>query len=250
MLALQDSPARQFLQQLGKSLPRPRAILVASAHWEIDAGTAVSFTEQPATIHDFGGFPEALYALQYPAPGAPDLAAHIVELFNDANIPVASAPRGLDHGAWVPLRLMYPDADIPVTQIALMRGASATQHQRFGAALSILRQQGILVIGSGSLTHNLAEFRGREFDAPAPSWVTDFSTWMHTSMSDLSRASQSEALQNYRALAPAAVRNHPTEEHLMPLFVALGAAGVGARATRLHDSVQFGILAMDVYAFS
>lgn len=247
MLAIEDSPARRFLQQLGESLPRPKAILVASAHWESSDSSAVSFAAHPQTIHDFGGFPAALFSIQYPAPGAPELAGQVAALLNAAHLPVKhSADRGLDHGAWVPLRLMFPAADIPVAQIALVRGAGPAEHERLGAALSVLREQDILVIGSGSLTHNLQEFRGQAIDTPAPSWVTEFSAWMHTALQN----SAWDALRDYRQQAPFAERNHPTEEHLLPLFVARGAAGQAAHAERIHTSHQYGVLAMDVYAFS
>lgn len=247
MLALQNSPARQFLQQLGHALPRPTAIVVASAHWELAGTTAVSFATQPVTIHDFGGFSAALYAIDYPAPGAPELAAQIVTLLEAAQLPVKRhEDRGLDHGAWVPLRLMFPDADIPVVQVALMHGAGPSEHERLGAALAPLREQGVLIIGSGSLTHNLQEFRRQNIDAPVPSWVSDFGTWMHTTLQDAAF----DALCDYRQQAPFAERNHPTEEHLLPLFVALGAAGVGASAQRVHASHQHGVLAMDVFSFS
>lgn len=247
MLALQDSPARQFLQQLGQSLLRPTAIVVASAHWEMPGATAVSLAAQPGTIHDFGGFPAALYAVNYPAPGAPALAEQIVALLEAAQLKVTrNEERGLDHGAWVPLRLMFPNADIPVVQVALMHGAGPNEHERLGAALSPLREQGVLIIGSGSLTHNLQEFRGLNIDAPVPSWVSDFGDWMHTTLHDAAF----EALRDYRQQAPFAARNHPTEEHLLPLFVALGAGGIGARAQRIHTSHQHGVLAMDVFSFT
>lgn len=247
MLAIEDSPARQFLQQLGASLPRPKAIVVASAHWESNSGSAVSFTVHPETIHDFGGFPAALFAIQYPAPGAPEFAAQVAALLDAAGLPFThSADRGLDHGAWVPLRLMYPAADIPVVQIALMRGAGPAEHERLGAALAVLREQDILVIGSGSLTHNLQEYRGQSLDTPPPPWVTDFAAWMRIALKN----STWDALRDYRRQAPHAERNHPTEEHLLPLFVARGAAGEAARAERIHTSYHYGVLAMDVFAFS
>ncbi|HJV73579.1 MAG TPA: class III extradiol ring-cleavage dioxygenase [Noviherbaspirillum sp.] len=247
MLALVDSPASQFLLELGKTLPRPKAILVASAHWESVGGPAVSLAPQPETIHDFGGFPAELFAMQYPAPGAPDTAIRAAELLEQAGFSVKrSANRGLDHGAWVPLRLMYPEADIPTTQISVLRNGTPADHERIGKALTILRDEGVLVIGSGSLTHNLYEFKGQGIDAPVPSWVSDFGAWMMTTLRD----NQRESLLDYRARAPYAAQNHPTEEHLLPLFVAMGAAGESARAERLHASFEYGILAMDVYAFS
>lgn len=246
MLAVEDTPASRFLQELGRSLSPPRAILVASAHWETAASPAVSLATRPQTIHDFGGFPPVLYRLGYPAPGAPDLAARAASLLEDAGIAVMrSADRGLDHGAWVPLRLMYPSADIPVTQISIVRGASPEAHERIGQTLAPLRDEGVLVIGSGSLTHNLQEFRGGKFDAPVPPWVTEFDLWMGEKLLAGDRA----AVLDYRRLAPSAVRNHPTEEHLLPLFVAMGAAGQGEPAARIHSSYEYGVLAMDVYAF-
>ncbi|RZI43314.1 dioxygenase [Herbaspirillum sp. HC18] len=247
MLALEESPASLFLRQLGGTLPRPRAILVASAHWESRGGPAVSLAKQPETIHDFGGFPPALYELQYPAPGAPELAEKAAGLLEQAGFSVGrSAGRGLDHGAWVPLQLMYPKADIPVTQVTVMRGASPAEHERLGKALASLRDEGVLVIGSGSLTHNLYELGGNDIDAPVPSWVSEFGTWMMTSL----QGNHRDALLDYRAQAPHAARNHPTEEHLLPLFVAMGAAGEGAQAERIHASHEYGVLAMDVYSFS
>ena len=247
MLAIDDSPARRFLLSLGRTLPRPKAIIVASAHWETSGGLAVSLTAHPETIHDFGGFPQALFEIQYPAPGAPETAARAADLLDQAGLGVErSATRGLDHGAWVPLHLMYPDADIPTTQISLRRGGSPAEHERIGKALGELREDGVLIIGSGSLTHNLYEFRGGPIDAAVPSWVSEFDEWMHSRLDNRQR----DSLLDYRAKAPFAVRNHPTEEHLLPLFVAMGAAGDTAKAERLHASYEYGVLAMDMYAFS
>jgi len=247
MLALQESPARQFLQELGRSLARPKAILLASAHWESIGGIAVSLAEQPATIHDFGGFPAALFAIEYPAPGAPALAERAAGLLEAAGHAVKRSPnRGLDHGAWVPLRLMYPEADIPVAQVSLVRGASPAAHLQMGQALASLRDEGILIIGSGSLTHNLYEMRSQDIGAPVPAWVSDFGAWMHAALQD----KQGAALVDYRRQAPFAERNHPTEEHLLPLFVAMGAAGAGVQAERIHASYEYGVLAMDIYAFA
>jgi 4,5-DOPA dioxygenase extradiol len=247
MLALQDSPARRFLQGLGETLPRPKAIVVFSAHWEMVSAPAVSLAEQPNTIHDFGGFPEALFDIQYHAAGAPEVAEQAAALFAVAGIPVGrSAQRGLDHGTWVPLSLMYPQADVPVTQISLVRGAGPAAHEMLGRALAQLRHEGVLVIGSGSLTHNLYEFRGQAVDAPAPGWVREFEVWMRERLEQGDHA----GLLDYRSRAPSAVQNHPTEEHLLPLFVAMGAAGAGAKAELLHTSIEHGVLAMDAYAFN
>ena len=246
MLALQDTPARRFLQGLGKSLGRPRAIVVVSAHWETRGGPALSLAPHPETIHDFGGFPRALFEMRYPAPGAPAAAERAAVLLEAAGIPAGlSEQRGLDHGAWVPLALMYPEADIPVTQLSVVRGASPADHERVGLAIAALRHEGILVVGSGSLTHNLYESRSQTLGAPAPHWVDEFEQWMRVRLEDGNRA----ALLDYRRAAPFAAQNHPTEEHLLPLFAAMGAAGPDARARQLHASVEHGVLAMDAYAF-
>lgn len=246
MLALQDSPARRFLENLGRSLARPEAIVVVSAHWETRGAPAVSLATAPATIHDFGGFPRALFEMTYPAPGAPGAAERVAALLEAAGMLVARSPqRGLDHGAWVPLRLMYPDADIPVTQLSVVHGIGPQEHERIGRALAALRSEGVLVIGSGALTHNLHEFRGQALDAAVPEWVGQFQSWMSARLAGNDRA----ALLDYRRLAPGGERNHPTEEHLLPLFVAMGAGGPGSRARLLHSSFEHGILAMDAYAF-
>lgn len=247
MLAIEDSPARRFLLELGKNLPRPKAIIVASAHWESSDGLAVSLAPHPETIHDFGGFAAELYDIEYPAPGAPDAAARAAQLLEQGGFAVKrSANRGLDHGAWVPLRLMYPDADIPTAQVSLHRGATPAEHELIGKALRNLREDGVLIIGSGALTHNLYAFRGMSINAEVPGWVSDFDEWMHARL----QTNQRDALLDYRAQAPLAVRNHPTEEHLLPLFVAMGAAGNVPKAERLHSSYEYGVLAMEMYAFS
>jgi 4,5-DOPA dioxygenase extradiol len=247
MLALDRTPAHAFLLNLGKTLPRPAAILVASAHWESTGGPAVSLAPHPETIHDFGGFPKPLYDIEYPAAGAPAVAEHAARLLAQEGFDVkASHSRGLDHGAWVPLRLMYPDAEFPVFQVSVMRDAAPAEHERMGRALAALREEGVLIIGSGSLTHNLSEFRGQGVNAPVPAWASEFGAWMHAMLENGRR----DALLDYRRQAPHAERNHPSEEHLLPLFVAMGAAGERARAERIHASFEYGVLAMDVYAFS
>lgn len=251
MLAIQDSPARRFLMELGKSLPRPTAVVVFSAHWETIGDPAVSFAARPETIHDFGGFPAALFNIRYPAPGEPDVAARVAALLEQTGHSVRrSQYRGLDHGAWVPLRLMYPDADIPVLQVSILRGGTPAAHESLGRALSGLREEGVLVIGSGSLTHNLYEFRGQGMDAPVQPWVGEFGAWMHDRLHGRLHEERRQALLDYRRNAPHAERNHPADDHLLPLFAAMGAAGADARGERLHSSYEYGVLAMDVYAFA
>jgi 4,5-DOPA dioxygenase extradiol len=244
-LPLTDTPARAFLSGLGGQLARPKAILVISAHWETSLPT-ISAVDRNETIHDFFGFPRALYELRYPAPGSPSVAADVAELLRESGIESRiDRARGLDHGAWVPLLLMYPQADIPVLQLSLQPHLGPQHHLAIGRALAPLRQQGVLIIGSGSLTHDLSEFRGHGPDDPAPEWVNHFADWFQGALT----AGRTHELLDYRRRAPFAAKNHPSEEHLLPLYVALGAAGENALAERLHASSTYSVLRMDVYAF-
>jgi len=247
-LPLTQAPAKQFLAALPGHLDeRPSAILIVSAHWETTVPT-VNATGINATIHDFGGFAAQLSQIQYPAPGSVQLAERVGDLLAAEGLPCRmDEARGLDHGAWVPLLLMYPKADVPVVQLSVQGRLGPAHHLAVGRALLALRHEGVLVIGSGSLTHDLSEFGSRrdEVDAPEPGWVAAFAAWIDAA---LVKGSTRELLA-YRRLAPYAVKNHPSEEHLLPLFVALGAAGPGAKARRHHASVTHGVLRMDVYAF-
>lgn len=242
MLALDAGNAGKVWAAIGHDVPRPRAVLMVSAHWH-HPGSAVGSTAKPETIHDFGGFPAELYTLHYDAPGAPDVAREVAALLAEHGYAPAIDPeRGLDHGAWVPLQVMYPAADVPVLQLALDMRQGPTWHHRLGQALATLRASGILIVGSGSLTHNLRDV----FAPPAviPDYVTPFQDWMHARLD----AHDIDALLDYRRQAPHAVRAHPSEEHLLPLYVALGAAS-GEPVTRLHDEITDQVLAMDVYRF-
>jgi 4,5-DOPA dioxygenase extradiol len=231
-------PAREFLKGLGATLERPRGIVIATAHWETDA-PAVAKVAVNGTIHDFHGFPQALYDLRYPAPGDAALSDRVAALIG-ASIDTG---RGLDHGAWVPLLLMYPAHDIPVVQIAVQPHKGVSHHIALGRALAPLREEGVLVIGSGSFVHNLRALDRRGPDAPQPDWSKAFADWMDTAI----KARDDEALIHYRERAPNAVQAHPEDEHLLPLFVAYGAGGA---ATRLHDSHVYGSLRMDAYGFA
>lgn len=245
MLALRRSRAREFLTGLGAQLSRPKAIVVASGHWETER-PEVSGVMVNDTIHDFYGFPPALYAIRYPAPGSPELAERIAGMLREAGLPATvDHERGLDHGAWVPLWLMYPDHDIPVLQLALQNWLGAPHHFELGRAIAALREQDVLVIGSGTFTHNLGRPRAPDQDAEAAPDVVAFSDWMHTALIEW----RIDDLLDYRRKAPFAAVQHPTEDHLLPLFVALGAAGESAKAARLHASTTWGTLRMDAYRF-
>jgi 4,5-DOPA dioxygenase extradiol len=245
-VAIDNSEARAFLAGLGGTLGRPKAIVMVSAHWEVAGGVAVTGAARPGTIHDFGPFDRRLDAMRYPAPGAPDLAAAIAESLAEAGFRAAiDAQRGYDHGAWIPLALMYPDAGVPVVQVSIDPTLGPDHHLRLGEALAPLRGQGVLVIGSGSLTHNLHEFRGHAPDDEAPDWVVRFGDWVDQEIA----AGRKDALLRYRSEAPDAERNHPTDEHLLPLFSAIGAAGPALRGERIHHSHRYGVISMDAYAF-
>jgi 4,5-DOPA dioxygenase extradiol len=244
-MPIEASAARDFLTGYGKTLGAPKAILVISAHW--DSATArVSANSGPETIHDFYGFPQELYRLDYPAPGSPALASRTKELLNAADIPCElDATQGLDHGAWVPLLLMYPEAKIPVVQLSVQTLLGPAHHLKLGQALRPLRDEGVLILGSGGVTHNLSEFRRHRADAASPTWVTDFQEWIAATL----EAGKAEDVVSYRQLAPHAAQNHPSEEHFFPLIVAAGAGSAGKPAKRVHRSNAFAILAMDAYRF-
>jgi 4,5-DOPA dioxygenase extradiol len=245
MLALTDCPARDFLSGLGRELQRPDAILVASAHWETKV-PAFNAVARNTTIHDFHGFPPALFAVRYEPPGAPALARQAASMLAAAGLPgTIDTQRGLDHGAWVPLVLMYPAADIPVLQVGIQPERDPAHHLRLGHALAALRAQNVLVIGSGSFTHNLSRLQRQAVDLPQPPDVVAFADWFDAALHE----GRTEDLLAYRTRAPYAVQQHPTDEHLLPLYVALGAGGEKPVAERLHSSATYSALRMDAYAF-
>jgi 4,5-DOPA dioxygenase extradiol len=230
-------PAREFLRGLGSTMAKPKGIVIASAHWETDA-PMVNRVAVNGTIHDFTGFPEPLYQLKYPAPGS-DALSDRVAAFTGASV---DTKRGLDHGAWVPLMLMYPAHDIPVVQIAVQPHLGVAHHFELGRKLAPLREDGVLVMGSGSFVHNLRLLDRRGPNAPEPEWSKAFADWMNAAL----LARDDDALIHYRERAPNAAQAHPEEEHLLPLFVAYGAGG---EAEHIHESATFGSLRMDAYSF-
>jgi 4,5-DOPA dioxygenase extradiol len=237
-LPFDDIPARAFLKGLGDSMPKPKAVVVATAHWET-AAPSVNKVAVNDTIHDFSGFPEPLYRLRYPAPGSAALSDRVASLLGAQT----DTTRGLDHGAWVPLLLMYPQHDIPVVQIAVQPRAGVAHHIAIGRALAPLREDGVLVMGSGSYVHNLRLLDRRGPDAPQPEWSKQFSDWINTAL----LARDDDALIHYRERAPHAMQAHPEDEHLLPLFIAYGAGG---KTEHIHESTTFGSLRMDAYYFA
>ena len=245
-LPLERNAATDFLRQLGPSLGRPESILVVSAHWDTDR-PAVSSAAEPETIYDFYGFPPELYRLRYPAPGAPKLAKRAAGLLESGGLRTDIDPkRGLDHGAWTSLMLMYPAADIPVTQLSIQSRRGPGHHVSLGEALRPLRDEGVLIFASGGATHNLGELRYQRGNPVPQPWVVEFNEWLARAV----LSQRTEDLVGYRDRAPHAARNHPTDEHLIPLFVALGAGDPGGVTQRLHSSIESGVLSMDAYRFN
>jgi 4,5-DOPA dioxygenase extradiol len=241
--ALSRDAAAQALQSFGSAQPKPTAVLVVSPHWQTHDLRVMS-SARPDTIHDFGGFPAELHTLQYPAPGAPEIAAQVLALLQAAGLPAElDASRGRDHGAWVPLLHLLPAADVPVLQVSLPLRADAAYALAIGAALRPLRTAGIWVVGSGSLTHNLRELQAPG-SAPAPH-VQRFVAAIESALA----ADDRELLRDYRSRIEGAARAHPTEEHFLPLLVALGAAEADERAQRIAGGIDFGVLSMASYAF-
>lgn len=243
MLALQPGASGPALARLAADLPRPKAIVVMSAHWE-GRELLVSASPAPETWHDFGGFPRELFSVQYPAPGDPALAQQIVELLIADGLQARlDHQRPFDHGTWVPLSLMYPAADIPVVQVSLPSHMGPALQTRIGQALRGLREQGVLLIGSGSITHNLGELDWQAGPQSIEPWAREFRDWVVDQLG----AEDEAALHDYRRQAPHAVRSHPSDEHLLPLYFARGAGG---QFSVVHQGFTLGALGMDIYRFA
>ena len=241
--ALEPGLAGANLAALGRRVPRPQAVLVVSPHW-MTREAQVTLSLRPETIHDFGGFDPALYTLQYPAEGAHLAARRALELLQAAGLSAtADADRGLDHGAWVPLMHLYPEADIPVFQVSLPQWLDADGAYGYGRALAPLAGEGVLIVGSGSLTHNLYEFRLG--DPRVEAYAVEFAHWVR----DAVLAGDHLRLRQALAIAPHARRAHPTAEHYLPLLVAAGAAAQAVPASVIEGGVVHGVLSMDSFLF-
>ena len=241
--ALSPGRAGPQLTELGRALPPPAAVLVVSPHW-MTPDLRVGTSALPATIHDFGGFDPRLYQLNYPALGHPVLAWRTIEVLEKAGWPAqADEHRGLDHGAWVPLLHLFPAAQVPVFQVSLPSSFDADRAWEPGQALAPLAEEGVFIVGSGSLTHNLHEF----FDGNGPdqAYVAKFAAWVRDTLESGDYARLRRTLLD----APFARRAHPTPEHFLPLLVAAGAANMTAHVRVIEGGIDHGILAMDSYVF-
>jgi len=239
MNAIEENVYHKSWQQLGKTLPRPQAILSVSAHWVTEGATRVTAMSHPSTIHDFGGFPQQLFDQQYPAPGTPALAALTQQLVTNSHIQ-ADESRGLDHGTWSVLLPMYPAADIPVYQLSLDYNQPASYHYEIGRQLNKLRDKGVMVIGSGNLVHNLRNVDwhntgkiydwAQEFDSKFAKWISD---------------GDHKSILNYKnELGSTALMAHPTNEHLLPLFYVLGLQQKGEQVHYFNDQFDMGSISM------
>jgi 4,5-DOPA dioxygenase extradiol len=243
MHALDAGPAGKSWTALARALPTPRAVVVASAHWDTSV-PMLTGAQRLSTIHDFHGFPPPLYQIRYDAPGSPEVAQRVVALLKGAGMAAGiDGSRGLDHGAWVPLRFMYPDIDVPVVQLSVQTARGTEHHWQMGRALAPLADEGVLVIGSGHATHNLRDWQPSSRAELA--YATRFADWIAARIA----AGDHRAVAEYRDTQPDGARAHPTEEHFMPLLFAWGAAADDARADRFYQGIEGGALAMDAYAF-
>lgn len=242
-LAIETGEYVDFLKQLAAKYPTPRAIVVFSAHWEAQQ-QLISGASSHSMIYDFYGFPEEMYRMVYPAQGDPALAKEIQQFFEAEGIPASlDTERGIDHGTWVPLQLVYPEANIPVIALSVNRYLTAEQQYKIGRALAALREKDILVIGSGGTVHNL---RRLDWDGTTvASWAKDFDAWLGERIEkwDL------DELWQYETLAPYAREAVPTPEHFVPLLLAMGAADDKRTAKKLHQSYQLGSLSLTCWEF-
>lgn len=242
-LAVRDTPASRFLKSFSKSSGRPRVILILSAHWET-GGLRLSAPGPLRTYHDFRGFPPDLYEISYPASAHPDAVAEVQDMLTAAGMTAElDANWGLDHGAWVPLSLAFPRADIPVVQMSLPSNSTPQDLYDLGAAVAPLSHNGFLIAGSGSTTHNLRAIGADGSDIP--DWATTFDSW-------LDKGLESGSIRYFDNLetAPEFRQNHPTAEHLLPLFFPFGAAGADAKPDLMHRSYEYGSISMSYYRFS
>ncbi|WP_321507725.1 class III extradiol ring-cleavage dioxygenase [uncultured Methanoregula sp.] len=241
-----DVPAHRFLAGLGNRFQNIAAVLCISAHWNTTR-PAVNSIQKPPTIHDFSGFPSELYRIRYPAEGNPGLARRIAGLVEAAGLPCdTDTARGLDHGAWVPLMLIFPEAGIPVIQLSIQDHLDPARHLALGAAIASLRHEGVLIIGSGGAVHPLGDpVLALGEGIPTDSRAALFSEWLNRAVT----SGDTESLLRYRDLAPSAIHAQPYPDHFMPLLTALGAAGPGAKGTILHESWYWGNLGMAAYEF-
>ncbi|XP_057782696.1 4,5-DOPA dioxygenase extradiol-like [Salvia miltiorrhiza] len=249
-LSIDESlPARHFLKSFQHKCfsTKPKAILIISGHWETSEPAVNAVSGPSGTIYDFYGFPDQMYRLKYPAPGSPDLANRVKELLLKSGFETVHVDkkRGLDHGAWVPLMLMYPEADIPVVQLSVQTNKDGAHHYRMGRALRTLKDDGVLIVGSGAATHNLRKMN-RDGSNRVEKWAQDFDSWIKEALAE----GRYEDVNRYEEMAPNAKMAHPWPDHFYPLHVAMGAAGENTTGELIHHSWTHGTLSYASYRFA
>ncbi|QWU13583.1 Aromatic ring-opening dioxygenase, catalytic subunit, LigB family [Paenibacillus sophorae] len=246
-LVIEDHEYTSFLKNIAATLPRkPKAIVIFSAHWEHKV-QQVSSVNTHGTIYDFSGFPEEMYRMTYPASGDASLSEQVLSLLNSAGIPaLPDTNRGLDHGSWAVLKLIYPDADIPVVALSVNRYLDNAKQYEIGKALAELREQDVLIIGSGGIVHNLRQIKWGAGPESVDAWASEFDTWIEKRLEDWNL----EELFRYRELAPHADRAVPTTEHFIPLLLAMGSGDAVRKAELLHRSYQWGSLSLTAWRFN
>lgn len=246
MMALEQSDTTAFLAQLSHQLPKPKAIVVFSAHFDVANKVVVTGAESLSTIHDFYGFPQPLYQVEYPAKGDSDLSNTIADRIASAGVDVEiDRKRGLDHGAWIPLLHLFPEHDIPVVSVSINSNWDAATHFALGKLLRSLREEGVLFIGSGGISHNLREIFSPVPDKDREAKVVAFTDWM----SDKIEQRDVESITHYLQVAPHAKFSHPTPDHYLPLPFVLGTSYDDERGKVLHRATEMDILALDAYGF-
>jgi len=244
MVALERGPYAEALEKFGRSLS-PAAILAISAHWEESLGIRIAAAQRPKLIYDFGGFPAPLYQLKYDAPGSPALATEVEGALRESGLLASlDLQRGWDHGVWIPLRLMFPEARVPAVEISLPMNSKPEQLFKVGAALAQLRKKNVLILGSGGVVHNLGQFRPDRKEGPIDGWASAFESWVK----DAIRRQDFAALMNYTRQAPNASLAVPTPEHFAPMFVVLGAAQPYKKVESIFDGFQYGNISMHSFA--
>ena len=245
-LALRENGWTRSLREFGQR-HRPRAVLVVSAHWEERAPLRLTGAERPRTIHDFAGFPRELSERQYPCPGDPQMAARAARLLEESGLPATVDPqRGLDHGAWVPLSFLFPKADVPVVQLSLPRPRGPAQIESVGRALARLREEDVLLLGSGGIVHNLWRLRPGDLEAPTDSWAAEFDQWVGGRLA----AGDFASLRRYREAGPHAPEAAPTTEHFDPIFFPLGSVRPGDRYATVFEGFEMGSLSLRAFALA
>lgn len=246
MMIVEQSETTEFFKRMGQNIPKPKAIVMFSAHFDVDGPVMITSGQTLGTIHDFYGFPQPLYEVEYPAHGAPDLAQKAGELLRNSGFSVElDDTLGLDHGAWVPLQYMFPHRDIPIVSISINRQASAQTHYELGQALSSLRREGVLFIGSGGISHNLRAVFSESKDPESIYKMQVFTDWIAEKV----ELRDVDAINQYLQTAPHALFNHPTPDHFLPLPCILGTSDTSENGQVLHRSVDMGLLALDAYGF-